>query len=193
MRPHGKFTPSQFAAAMTNGRGKESGPGETALKLCRKIAMERIGVEPLELSLSALDWGNEWEPIALNHYESEKMVTVEPVFEPLFHPELSNVAGTPDGLVGDDGLIEIKCPHNPENHFENLLDGKQLDLYKWQGQGYLWITGRKWFDFISFDPRYDEKYKMAVIRVERDDEMISQLSERIELLESIVNEILQKL
>ena len=189
---YGKFTPSQFAAAMTNGRGKDSGPGATALKLCRKIAMERMGVEPLDLSLSALEWGNEWEPIARERYEKEKMIEVVPCFEPIPHVDFSNVSGTPDGLVGTDGIIEIKCPYNPENHFANLYEGQQLDMYKWQGQGYLWITGRDWFEFVSYDPRYSEPYQIKIIRVDRDNEMIGQLSERIEMLEGVVNQILKE-
>ena len=192
MRPYGKFTPSQFAAAMTNGRGKDAGPGATALKLCRKIAMERMGVEPFELSLSALEWGNEWEPIARERYEKEKLIEVVPCFETIPHRDFSNVSGIPDGLVGDDGIIEIKCPHNPENHFANLYEGAQLDVYKWQGQGYCWITGRQWFEFVSFDPRFKEPYQMKVIRVERDEEMIKQLSERIALLEPIVESMLKE-
>lgn len=192
-RPHGKFTPSQFSDAMKNGRGKDAGLGTTAITLCKKIAMERLGVAPLELSLPALEWGNEWEGVARQEYEKIKMVSVEMIHEPIQHPDKNNVAGTPDGFIGKEGLIEIKCPHNPQNHFLNLYEGSQLELYKWQGQGYLWITGREWFDFVSYDPRFSEQYNIKIIRVERDNEMIDQLSERIELLESIVVEILKNL
>lgn len=188
----GKFSPSQFAAAMTNGRGKKNEPGLTALKLCRKIAMERLGVKPQELSLPSLDWGNENEPKAIERYENITGNLVIPT-DYIQHSNVPYVCGTPDGLISDDGVIEVKCPYNPENHFENLYSGSQLDLYEWQGQGYLWITGRKWFDFVSFDPRYKYLLQIKIIRVERDQEKIDMLAERIDILENEVINILKQI
>ena len=188
----GYFTPSRFADAIKNGRGKDT-PGETAWGLAYEIAMERLGVQPEEIIAPALTWGNDHEPLAIKRYMDDTFSEVEMVLEPFIHPEYDFVAGTPDGLIGTEGIIEVKCPFNPKNHLLNYATGSQVKQYTPQMQGYMWITGAMWCDFVSFDPRFPDEYQMKIIRVERDQEYIDKLAERITLLNNKANEILTQI
>ena len=126
------------------------------------------------------DWTNKWvergtelEGEARNYYELINDVTVEQVGLVYLNDE-KLVCGSPDGLVGDDGGLEIKC-YKAEHHMETLLSSKMPTIHIPQVQGYLWITGRKWFDFLAYHP----KYKHLQVRIERDDEYISKLQEHV--------------
>ena len=85
---------------------------------------------------------------------------------------------SPDGLIYDDGLIEIKCP-NTATHIETLKSKKLPYQYYWQVMGQMWITGRKWCDFVSFDPRMPKNAQIFITTVERDDEAISKLEGQV--------------
>jgi predicted phage-related endonuclease len=87
---------------------------------------------------------------------------------------LSQSGASPDGLVGDDGLVEIKCP-NTATHIQTLLDQKIPQKYETQMLWQLECTGRKWCDFVSFDPRMPEDLKLFVKRFERDDERLDEI------------------
>ncbi len=101
------------------------------------------------------------------------------------HPKIAKTHASPDGLIGSDGLVEIKCP-NTATHIETLLSGdiqgKHLIQIQWQ----LACTGRQWVDFVSYDNRLPERMRLFVRRVERDDEEISRL-------ETLVSEFLLEL
>ncbi len=188
----GYFTPSRFKDAMTNSRGKDA-PGQTAIDYAYEVAMERLGVEAPKVFAPALDWGNEWEDLAVKRYEYEALCEVERVILPLEHPDHDYVAGTPDGLIDTEGIVEVKCPYNPKNHLLNLVDGAQVKQYTPQMQGYMWITGAKWCDFVSYDPRYPDELKIKIIRIERDQDYIDKLADRITLLEDIAAEVVGRL
>lgn len=91
------------------------------------------------------------------------------------------IAGSPDRLVGDDGLVEVKCPYRSAIHLLTVMRGRMPDEHKAQVQGNLWITGRKWADFVSYDPRVVEECRLFVVRVPRDDVYIAELSEVVKL------------
>ena len=184
MNKQGKITPSGFSDMMTGGRNGQKF-GATAHTYAQRIALERLGVELPEVNAWAMQHGNMYEPDAIALYEERTGLFVEPCGT-IDHPELVNVSGTPDGLIGQDGIVEIKCPYNPVNHLANLRCGEQIAEYKWQIQGYLWITGRKWCDFVSYDPRFPDALKLYVERVERDDMMVMELAERVREFEGIV-------
>jgi len=187
MNKQGKLTPSGFADMMTNDRSGK-GLGKTAMAYAQRVALERLGVEVPEITGWALEHGILNEPHAIEAYEQKTgSVVIQPL--PIQHPEVDYVAGTPDGLIGDDGIVEIKCPYNPINHLANLTTGEQLNHYKWQIQGYLWITGRKWCDFVSYDQRFPEHLRMYIKRVDRDDMMIADIAERAEKFEELVQSI----
>ena len=177
MNKHGKITPSRFADVMTSGRGSEKW-GKTAIAYAQEVALERIGVQRPEVFAYALNWGNEHEEAAIGAFIEDYHLFVEPCNVIQSH-ELEYVAGTPDGLVSDKFIIEVKCPYNPVNHLANLRNGEQIKDYMYQIQGYLWLTGRKLCYFISYDPRFPEQYQLSVHYVKRDQELIDTLKQRI--------------
>jgi len=190
MNKRGKLTPSCFADIMTAGRAKADRFGKTAWTYAYKVACERLGVEFPEVWAKAMEWGVENELDAIEAYQTQtgQLVTLNDVIQ---HPTLDYVAGTPDGLIGSEGIIEVKCPYNSINHLMNLKNGSQLDDYKYQIQGYLWITGRKWCDFVSYDPRFKKDLQLAIYRVDRDQEMIDELAARVqEFEETVMTEIM---
>jgi len=178
MPNNGYVTPSQFSKVMSNGRGKDTF-GKTAMTYADEIVLDLLGVKREEITAPALEWGINLETVARERYESETFNSVSVPESALFHQSVEYVCGTPDGLVGSKGIIEIKCPYNSLNHLNNITDGAQIDDYNYQIQGYLWITGREWCDFVSFDPRFPTEMQIAIHRVERDQEVIEQLEARI--------------
>lgn len=191
--PHqGNITPSRFADVMAKGRGKDEIWGKTAYTYATELAMNRVcGVYvPDKDGIWAIEHGLAYEPYAIQAYEAYRTAdTVKPE-ESIVHPEHPFVSGLPDLLVDTDGIAEVKCPANPLNHVKNLLGAEQYHSeYKWQVQGYLWITGRKWLDFVSYGADFPEAYQLSVWRIERDEAAIAELSERVMAFEQIVQEI----
>jgi len=107
------------------------------------------------------------------------------------HPTLK-AGASPDGLVGEDGLIEIKCP-NSATHIQTLISGKAPSKYIPQMQGQMWITGRQWCDFVSFDPRLDDKNAIFITRVERDRDYIKRLEVEVKKFLKEVDQLIKQL
>ena len=126
---------------------------------------------------SAMQWGTETEPLARAAYEAHADVLVDEVAM-ITHPIIEDAGASPDGLVGDDGLLEIKCP-NTATHIDTLLTqtvpGKYITQMQWQ----MACTGRKWCDFVSFDPRMSDGLQLFVKRVPRDDAYIQMLEKEV--------------
>ena len=108
------------------------------------------------------------------------------------HPTIDRAGASPDLLVGDDGQAEIKCPYNGAVHVETLLKGMPED-HKYQIQMQLACTGRQWCDFVSYDPRLSEEYRLYVQRIERDDLFISTMEEMIRKFLSDVDKTVDEL
>ena len=185
----GYITASVFTKCLTKSVGK------TVQRECCRIACERLGVQYLEeqfdlSGIRAIEWGAENEGLAVSAYEAHTFSVVESAQEFFRLPDRL-VGGHPDGLVGDDGIIEIKCP-NSDNHLMNIAYGAQVDGYQPQIQAYLWITGRQWCDFISFDPRFPEDLQLYVERVERDEELIDTIRTRADEMEEIISGMVEK-
>ncbi len=161
----GKITASHFSDVLAQGTGK------TRKDYMIKLATEQLTKLPNETYSNAyMQWGTETEPEARVYYEYLYDVAVDQVG----FVELNEWVGcSPDGLVGEDGLIEIKCPKST-THVSTILDDKMQTCYKSQVQGQLWVTGRKWCDWISFDPRVTNN-PCFVVRVPRDEKYISAL------------------
>jgi hypothetical protein len=117
--------------------------------------------------------GTEREPMARLAYEAETGNTVEQVGLCL-HDELE-AGSSPDGLIRPDGGLEIKCPELAA-HLEYLKLRSEPPAYTWQIQGGMWITGRAWWDFVSFNPDFPEHLQLIVRRVKRDEEAIAKLA-----------------
>ena len=94
---------------------------------------------------------------------------------------------SPDGLIGEDGGLEIKCPA-PSTHVEYLRGGVLPSKYKQQVMGCLWITGREWWDFVSYHPTM----KPLIVRVERDEEYIAALEKCVTKAVNLIDENVEK-
>jgi len=129
-------------------------------------------------------WGRNNENVAIEYYEKINNVKV---IKPK-HKIVDIVAGRCDGeIIGGEGLIEVKCPYNPIIHLDNLKKNKVSYSENTQIQVYLWLYDKKYCDYVSFDPRLPEKYRMKIIRVERDNEFISKIKASIELAKDYMN------
>lgn len=172
----GKATASRFHDILS----KTKAGATTAYRKNYKaeLVIERLtGEKAPSFTNSAMQWGVDNEPIARLAYTAETGNDVE---EAPFVQHLTLEAGaSPDGYVGEDGLIEIKCP-NPATHIETLWKRAVPYQYIAQIQGQLWITGRKWCDFVSFDPRMPSNVQLFIFRVSRDEEYIEALAEEVE-------------
>jgi putative phage-type endonuclease len=157
-----------------------AGWGASRFNLAARIVCERLTGTPQEsYTNAAMQWGHDTEPQARAMYEFMRDVAVQQVGLVL-HPSINKSHASPDGLVGDDGLIEIKCP-NTATHIETLLsedvEGKYVKQMQWQ----MACCGRAWCDFVSFDPRLPAEMQMFVQRVRRDDEFIAELEREARL------------
>lgn len=143
------------------------------------LCTERLTGQPnAGYTNAAMEWGHQQEPHARAAYETAKELMVDEAgFIP--HPYVPFVGCSPDGLVEPNGGVEIKCPFNSVIHVETLLDGMPAE-HMAQVQGSMWVTGRDWWDFVSFDPRMPEKLRLYVQRVERDPKYIANLAAEVD-------------
>lgn len=168
----GKLTGSRFADLMATTK---SGPSASRGNLIVQVALERLTGAPEEtFQNDAMRRGTELEPLARGAYEAHTGELVETVAF-IVHPSLPYVGISPDGLVSNDGLLEIKCPASQAKHLAALRNGAHASEYAWQIQGQLWVTGRQWCDAVSYDPRYPPGLQLAIKRVERDEIAIKKL------------------
>jgi putative phage-type endonuclease len=143
------------------------------------IAERLTGIPANGYTNAAMQWGTECEPLARARYQFETLSVVARVGV-VIHPKLDMALASPDGLVGADGLVEIKCPHVTNNHIEALLGASVPGKYQQQMQWQMACTGRAWCDYVSFDPRMPEHMQIHVQRLERDDAVIATLEAEVE-------------
>jgi putative phage-type endonuclease len=169
-----------------------TGWGASRFNLAARIVCERLTGTPQDsYTNAAMQWGHDTEPQARSMYEFMKNITVTQVGLVL-HPSIDRSHASPDGLVGDDGLIEIKCP-NTATHIETLLnedvDGKYVKQMQWQ----MACCGRSWCDFVSFDPRLPAEMQMFVQRVQRDNDFIAELEREARLFLAEIDRTIETL
>lgn len=176
-------TASNFDKLITS-TGK---PSKQKEKYLYKTAGEYItGIPEEGYQSQAMIRGNELEQEARSFYEMVKGVTVQQVG---FCIEDETGSGcSPDGLVGEDGLIQIKCP-SLAVHVEYLLSDKIETAYFEQVQGEMYVTGRKWNDLVSYYPGM----KPLIIRVKRDETFINALKTELKTFNRELKEIIKKL
>ena len=126
---------------------------------------------------AAMKWGTECEPLARASYEAEMGVMVDEVGM-LEHPAIAMTGASPDGLVGSDGMVEIKCP-NTATHIATVLSGKADPQYMSQMQWQMVCANRAWCDFVSFDPRMPADMQLFIVRVPRDDVLIAEYEKEV--------------
>jgi len=171
----GKVTASRVADVIAKTK---TGYSTSRDNYMAQLVVERLTFTKQEsYTNAAMQWGTDTEPFARAAYEATQGVMVEEVGF-VRHPSIEWAGASPDGLVGDDGLVEIKCP-NTATMIETLLSQKVPGKYFIQMQFQLACTGRKWCDYVVFDPRMPAKAQMFVRRVDRDDEYIAHLEEEI--------------
>ena len=179
----GKVSGSRVADIMAEGRGGT--PSATRKNYMMQLLCERLSGTRVETFQSAqMRRGNELEPVARFAYE---MQTVELVTEASFilHPTIENFGASPDGLVGDRGLLEIKAP-NTAQHVAVIQSQKHDPQYEWQMLAQMACTGRDWVDFVSYDDRLPPPLDYVCYRFERD-------SKRITEMETAVIEFMREL
>ena len=177
----GKVTASRVADVVAKTK---SGYSTSRENYMAQLVCERLTGKPAEsFTNSAMQWGTDTEPLARAAYEAKMDVLVDEVGF-IDHPSIVNSGASPDGLVGADGLIEIKCP-NTATHIDTLLNQavpkKYADQIFWQ----MACTNRDWCDFVSYDPRLPPDLQLFIKRIPRDNQYIR-------LLESEVTEFLQE-
>lgn len=186
----GHCTASRFADVMDRTKKGTEGAGRRNYRM--ELVVERLLGKPVDHFVTvAMQWGTDNEARARMAYEAHTGALVDQVGF-IHHKEVALCGGSPDGLVGDDGGIEIKCPFQPAVHAASILNDS-WEPHTPQIQGYMWITGRKWWDFVSYDPRLPEGLQLFVKRVPRDDAYIATLHAGVELFLSEVQEQLERL
>lgn len=161
----GKVTASRIADMMARTK---TGYGASRVNYAAELVAERLtGASAERYQNDAMRWGTATEPQARAAYEFYRDAAVEEVGF-VDHPKIMMAGASPDGLVGTDGLLELKCPQTA-THIETLLGGSIPGKYALQMQFQMACTGRKWCDFASFDPRLPAKMSLFVCRLERND------------------------
>lgn len=185
----GKVTASRIGdilATLRNGSWAASRKNYAA-----ELVRERLTNKPPEpFTNEYIEWGIEQEAPAREAYEK---ATGSAVVESGFvdHPTIPHSGASPDGLVGEDGLIEIKCP-TTATHIDTLLNGTINDRYKYQMLWQMACTGRKWCDFVSFDPRMPEDMQLFIERYAPDDKEIKEVENAvIDFLEEVKKTVVE--
>lgn len=169
----GCVTASRIAEVVARTK---SGYGAARQTYMRQLLAERLTGLVAEVYINAaMRWGTDMEPDAVAAYEEATGVATELVGF-LSHPAIAYAGASPDRLVGDEGLLEVKCPASA-THIDTLLSGEVPERYVLQMQWQMACSGRAWCDFVSFDPRMPEDYAFFVTRVRRDEECIAWLED----------------
>lgn len=172
----GKVTASRVSDVIARTK---TGYGASRANYMAELIAERLtGVPAEKFTNAAMAWGVENETHARGEYAIKNGVIVDEVAF-INHPLIPMSGASPDGLIGEIGLVEIKCP-NTSTHIDTLLGGKVPEKYHTQMMWQMACTGRQWCDFVSFDPRLPKEMQLFVRTVERDAAMISILEEQVE-------------
>lgn len=184
----GKVTASKVADVIAKTKTGYSTSRENYMA---QLVCERMtGTQAEGFSSTAMQWGTDQEPLARAAYESAMNVLVDETGF-VIHPTISEAGASPDGLVGNDGLIEIKCP-NTSTHIDTLLSEKVPTKYITQMMWQMACTKRQWCDFVSFDPRMPDGLQLFIKRVEYHDSIVKGLESEVqEFLEELETKIVK--
>lgn len=171
---------------------KSGKPSKERENYMMELVVERITGQPSDhWTSAAMLWGTEQEQMSRMSYEAATGAMVERCGF-IKHPKIKWVGVSPDGLVDEDGGFESKSPFNSVNHLYTVLDGMP-DEHLAQCQGGMWVTGRKWWDFQSFDPRLPAHVGRYIQRIERDDAYIAMLEAEVIAFIAEVEAVVEKL
>lgn len=202
----GKVTASRFKDVISRNKpteaqrkaGQPGNPSADRTKYLWQIVTERLTGQPVQMPDAApLRWGRENEDAARTAYlftSSARLTETGFVAHPVIQ-----CGASPDGLLSDEsdpdgmfGLIEIKCPWSSQVHLETWLNGMPED-HQAQIQGQMWLTGREWCDFVSFDPRMPADLQLYVQRVKGNPEFQAMLEREIIAFSAEADEIVSRL
>ncbi len=189
----GKVTASRISDVMAKTK---TGPSASRKNYMMQLLCERLTGRKEDMYVNAaMQRGTEMEAIARSAYEVDKGVMVEEVGF-VQCPIFFMAGASPDGLVGDDGLIEIKCP-NTAQHVEFLRTGKIDPGYEIQMLFQMYCTERQWCDFVSFDDRMPEELQYKCVRldfdVNRADEMLIEVKSFLAELNDLEAEMRERI
>lgn len=171
----GKVTASRVADVVAKTK---TGYSTSRANYMAELICERLtGMQGASFTSAAMQWGIDTEPMARSAYEGAVgELAVETGFIP--HHTIVMAGASPDGLIGTDGLVEIKCPITA-THIETLLGQSVPGRYVTQMQWQMACTDRKWCDFVSYYPGMPENMQLFIKRVERDDAVITELEDEV--------------
>lgn len=173
----------------------KTGEAASRANLRARLVAERLtGIPQDGFSNAAMQWGNEQEPFARAAYEIHSGNLVDQTGL-VMHPSIPYAGASPDGLIDDCGLVEIKCP-NTATHIKYLLSGDAPKEYQPQMLWQMECTERKWCDFVSFDPRMPSHLQLFVVRFDRDEGRLNDVrAEAVKFLaevDSMINQLTKK-
>lgn len=185
----GVITASRFKDVMAKGRGGQE--SKTRKSYMLELAAEILTSEVEETQPNKyMQWGTDKEPEARSLYEFMSDNTVKEVA--FIKHDTLNCGVSPDGLIGESGGVEIKCPKTT-TQIETFLSGKMPSQHKPQVQGCLWVSGREWWDFVSYDPRIDGEASFFKVRVFRDEDYIESLAKEIAIFDEQLQDLVLQL
>ena len=173
----GKVTASKVADVLARTKGGTWGASRANYRAA--LVLERMTGQPQDcFQTPAMLHGIQTEPEACEGYCQHMLCTVEQVGF-VDHPTIAMSGASPDRVVGDDGILEAKCPQPPA-HLEILLSNRVPEKYVTQIHWQLaCMPDRKWADFISYNPAFPEAMRLFVQRVPRDDEAIAEIEREV--------------
>jgi len=173
----GKVTASRFDLVMKKVRGGTS--SQSKFDYRDELVLQNLNDRTeKQINAKQLSWGSDHEDDARDIYTLETGNRVDQAGF-MTNSHYPGVGASLDGLVGDDGSVEIKCPYQELVHLRNVESKCVPPEYNWQIQGGLWLSGRKWCDFISYHPAFPKHLKISIVRVERDLDAIDELEIKI--------------
>lgn len=188
----GMLTCSRFGDLMGKGLVPSKTIGVTGYTYLREVIAERIGSYKFPISARSTDWGHENEPKAVQAYQERTGRTVD--YDSHRFAKLTKwVGGSPDGIVGDDRTLELKCPYNPAVHVDTLITQEVPLIYRWQCVGHCLVTGRPTCDFVSFDPRIEGSNSVVVIEFTPDQNVLDSLTDRLTEAVEYIKTTIQKI
>lgn len=185
----GLVTASKIADVVARTK---TGWGASRKTYMAQLIAERLSGEVAEsYSSAAMQWGTDHEPDAVAAYA---FLTGHEIREVGFvqHPEIKESGASPDRLVNDDGLVEVKCPMT-HTHIDTLLGASIDKRYRLQMQWQMRCTDRQWCDFASYDPRLPGRLSIHIQHVKRDDKLIAELESDVREFLAEMNDKIEKL
>ncbi|ENL4830349.1 YqaJ viral recombinase family protein [Salmonella enterica subsp. enterica serovar Teko] len=172
----GKVTASRLADVMAKTK---SGYAASRQNYMAELICQRLTGKPEEgFTNAAMMRGTELEPVAREMYALNEFDAVISEVGLIDHPAIAGFAASPDGLVNDDGLIEIKCP-NTWTHLQTLKTGTPKRQYLLQMHAQMMCTGRKWCDFVSFDDRLPPELAYFKTRINFDEVLAAEIEQEV--------------